>query len=134
MATRQRVMDSRSRARAAVVARGAREYGSAEVLVNAVFVEASEETASALREIPGVKYVQEIRGYRLKLNKAHDVIRTAAAWTQLNGQANAGAGVKIGIIDSGIDHNHPMMRDASMGCRPAFRNVREMTATIRIRR
>jgi uncharacterized protein (TIGR03437 family) len=120
LATRQRVMDSRSRARAAVVARGAREYGSAEVLVNAVFVEASEETASALREIPGVKYVQEIRGYRLKLNKAHDVIRTAAAWTQLNGQANAGAGVKIGIIDSGIDHNHPMMRDASMAMPAGF--------------
>ncbi|MBM3756424.1 MAG: hypothetical protein FJW38_20840 [Acidobacteria bacterium] len=111
---RQRVLEGRSRAKAAVAARGAREFGSAEVLVNAVFVESSDETAKALREIPGVKYVQEIRGYRLKLNKAHDVIRTAQAWTQFNGQPNAGAGVKIGIIDSGIDHNHPMMRDASL--------------------
>lgn len=113
-AARQRVIDSRSRARAAVVARGAREFGSAELLVNAVFVEASAEMAAEFRALPGVRYVQEIRGYRLKLNKAHDVVRTAAAWTQVNGQANAGAGVKIGILDTGIDQNHPMMRDAAL--------------------
>ena len=30
-----------------------------------------------------------------------------AAWSAVGGKSKAGAGIKIGIIDSGIDQNHP---------------------------
>ncbi|MBM3784659.1 MAG: hypothetical protein FJW30_09890 [Acidobacteria bacterium] len=103
------VEQSRRAARAMMAARGIREAGTSEILVNAVFVDASPEEAAKLEALPNVKYVQELRSYRPLLSKAHDVIRTAPAWNRLNGQANAGAGVKIAIIDSGIDHTHPML-------------------------
>ena len=34
------------------------------------------------------------------------------AWTAVGGEANAGAGVKVAIIDSGIDVTHPCFDDA----------------------
>jgi hypothetical protein len=40
-----------------------REIGTTETLVNAMFVEATEEQAGALRQLPGVKYVQRLRTY-----------------------------------------------------------------------
>jgi minor extracellular serine protease Vpr len=35
-------------------------------------------------------------------------------WAALGGHANAGAGMKIGIIDTGIDQTHPFLTDASL--------------------
>jgi uncharacterized protein (TIGR03437 family) len=36
------------------------------------------------------------------------------AWDALGGAGQAGAGIRIGIIDSGIDQNHPGFQDASL--------------------
>ena len=35
-------------------------------------------------------------------------------WLALGGHANAGAGMKIGIIDTGIDQTHPFLTDATL--------------------
>ena len=47
---------------------------------------------------------------------AHDdpdlsLVNANEAWTAVGGEANAGAGVKVAIIDSGIDHTHPCFDD-----------------------
>ena len=43
-----------------------------------------------------------------------------AAWTALGGVNNAGAGVRIAIIDSGIDQTHPSFKDASLTAPPGY--------------
>lgn len=111
---RQTVRASQAGVRAEVARRGLRELGSADTLVNAVFVAASPEDADALAAIPGVKYVRQLRPMRLAMTRANDVVRATAAWSQLNGQGNAGSGVRIAVIDSGIDQNHPAFRDPSL--------------------
>ena len=49
-------------------------------------------------------------------NDAHDdpdlsLINANEAWTAVGGAANAGAGVKVAVIDSGIDASHPCFDD-----------------------
>ena len=48
------------------------------------------------------------------LDRAAELQKVSAAWSAVGGAANAGAGVKIGIIDSGIDQNHPGFQDSSL--------------------
>jgi minor extracellular serine protease Vpr len=87
--------------------RGIRVTGSTKYLLNAVFVAAPESRVDELRKMPGVVNVYPVRPLKRHLSRAIDLIRARQAWEVAGGQANAGAGVKIGILDSGIDHNHP---------------------------
>ena len=51
---------------------------------------------------------------RLLLDKAIDLVNAPQAWNVVGGAQNAGAGVRIGIIDTGIDQNHPAFQDSSL--------------------
>ncbi|HMD71212.1 MAG TPA: S8 family serine peptidase [Bryobacteraceae bacterium] len=88
--------------------------GAAQVLVNAVFVPAGRADADALRAIPGIARVQYLPPVRRDLNTATGLINLPAAYTAVGGASNAGAGIRIGIIDSGIDQNHPGFQDPSL--------------------
>lgn len=90
---------------------GIRVLNSTQVFLNAVYVEASPEQAAALEALPGVRRVERMRPLKLHANKALDVNNIRAAWNRLGGAGNAGAGVRIAIIDSGIDQNHPAFKD-----------------------
>lgn len=92
-------------------AAGVRAFDSTRVLLNAIYVEASPEQAAALERLPGVRRVEKMKPLRLHANKALDVNNIRAAWNRLGGAGNAGAGVRIAIIDSGIDHTHPAFRN-----------------------
>src|SRR6266851_2142171 len=37
-----------------------------------------------------------------------------AAWAAVGGVANAGAGIKIGVLDTGIDQTHPFLTDNTL--------------------
>jgi uncharacterized protein (TIGR03437 family) len=87
---------------------------TAQLLVNAVFVRATPEAAAGLKSIPGVKRVQYLPPVRPALTTATNLINASAAWAAVGGVGNAGAGVKIGIIDSGIDQNHPGFQDSTL--------------------
>ncbi len=41
-------------------------------------------------------------------------MQASGAWSQLGGISNAGAGVRIGVLDSGIDQTHPAFQDSSL--------------------
>ena len=43
-----------------------------------------------------------------------------AAWSTMGGIENAGAGLKIGILDTGIDIDHPAFSDPSLRAPPGF--------------
>src|SRR5689334_15179984 len=94
--------------------RGVAVTGATQVLVNAITVSATRETALELGKIPGVKYVIRAPKVRPNLDKATEAANVGAAYAALGGAGQAGAGVKIGIIDSGFDLTHPGLQDASL--------------------
>jgi uncharacterized protein (TIGR03437 family) len=88
--------------------------GTAQILNNAIFVRTDRATALALGAIPGVARVQYLPPVKRDLNAATGLINVAGAYTAAGGASNAGAGIKIGIIDTGIDQNHPGFQDPSL--------------------
>lgn len=94
--------------------------GSASLLLNAVFVNAAPGRLRELAAIPGVKAVRPMRRFKPSLNAATQVINAAGAWTSLGGAFNAGKGIKIGIIDSGIDPTHPAFANTDLGMPPGY--------------
>src|ERR1017187_9433233 len=110
----QRIRNAQSSVQAELKRRKVRVTGAGQILVNAVFVTASRETAAQLRDIPGVSYVVPSPPLHMDLSRALDLQNVPAAWSAVGGASNAGAGIKIGIIDSGIDLNHPGFQDPSL--------------------
>ena len=89
-------------------------------LLNAVFVVATPEQVAELRSLPGVKGVVAVRRYQRKLNKATELVNAPAAWALLGGVGNAGLGVRIAILDTGIDNTHPAFQDPGLPMPPGF--------------
>jgi len=48
------------------------------------------------------------------LDHALPLERVPDAWNQIGGQGNAGAGMKIGMIDTGVDSGHPALNDSAL--------------------
>ena len=94
--------------------RKVRVTSSAQILVNAVFVRVAPQDAAALKTIPGVKWIQYLPPAKPMLNAALDLVGVPAAWAAIGGSSNAGAGIRIGIIDTGIDQNHPGFQDSTL--------------------
>ena len=93
---------------------------SISTIANAVFVVATPESIEDLKRLPGVIGAVKLRQYHQKLNRATQLINAPAAWSAVGGSPNAGAGVKIAIIDSGIDHTNPAFQDRSLAMPPGY--------------
>ncbi|MEK7408330.1 MAG: S8 family serine peptidase [Acidobacteriota bacterium] len=118
--TARRLLAAQQRLRRELAQRHIQVTGAAHTLVNAVFVRASEEQLEALRAQPGVKRVANLPPIRRLLDRAGQLVNAQAAWNRIGGIENAGAGVKIGIIDTGIDHQHPGFQDDSLSPPPGY--------------
>jgi minor extracellular serine protease Vpr len=94
--------------------------GAIQTVLNAVFVQATPEQAVTLNALPGVISVQRMLPLKRNLNAALDLMNVPAAWNAIGGAQNAGAGVKIAILDTGIDHNHPAFKDDSFSAPAGF--------------
>ena len=88
--------------------------GSADTFLNGVFVTASMDQVSVLRAIPGVSTVAVAPRLHRTLDRALDLQNVKQAWTGVGGVGKAGAGVKIAIIDSGVDQTNPGLQDAAL--------------------
>jgi uncharacterized protein (TIGR03437 family) len=99
---------------AELVRRKVRVVSTSQILVNAIFVSTTRETALQLKTIPGVHYVQFLPPVARDLNAAASLVNVGTAYSAVGGASNAGAGIKIGIIDTGIDQNHPGFQDSSL--------------------
>lgn len=73
-----------------------------------------------LRTAPGVRAVYPIRHYTLTLDTSNPLMNAPAMWTALGGDSNAGAGTKIGMLDTGIDFSNPMFSDSSLSMPAGF--------------
>jgi len=89
-------------------------------VLNAIFVVAPKERLAELKALAGVKGVVAGRRYHLNLNRATGLVDAPGAWSALGGIGTAGAGMKIGMIDTGIDQTHPAFQDNSLSVPSGF--------------
>jgi subtilisin family serine protease len=92
---------------------------SVENVANSLIIEASDAEAARLSRLPGVRRVTPVRTLKRLLDRAVVVNRITEAWDQI-GDDKAGEGVKIAIIDTGVDNGHEALRDAALNLPAAF--------------
>jgi minor extracellular serine protease Vpr len=88
--------------------------GAVEHLLNGVFVRATPDQAAMLRNLPGVAAVVPLRRYHIADQLSLSKVQQAWNSSAIGGQSNAGMGLKIAIIDTGIDQTHPSFQDSSL--------------------
>ncbi len=116
---RARVRAEQTVVRARLEAAQAQVVASVDTVVNAFIVNILDAKAAGLASIPGVRRVYPVRSFRLHLDHALPLHRVPQAWQQV-GIGNAGRGIKIGMIDTGIDIGHPGFDDPSMTAPSGF--------------
>jgi len=110
---RAAVRQNQNDVRTAVTNLGGTVLDSMDTVFNGLIVSIPEARAAELSKIPGVVRVHAVHRVRLLLNHALPVHKVPDAWLTLpQGQNSAGAGIKIGMIDTGIDVNHPAFSDS----------------------
>lgn len=104
--------------------RGMQVTGSSDLLVNALYITGDRASAESLRSHPDVEGVVRVRYFRkLADDKATQIVNTPSGWQLVGGEGNAGAGMRIGIIDSGVDATHPALQDSSLTAPSGFPRV-----------
>ncbi|MDA0203747.1 MAG: S8 family serine peptidase [Acidobacteria bacterium] len=93
---------------------GATVLGSVHNVLNAIFIRATPEQAKQIGSIVGVSNVLRSRPIRLHLDAASQILNLPAAQALTGGQDGSGAGIKIGVIDTGIDISHPAFNDPNV--------------------
>ena len=85
-----------------------------DTLVNAMAVTLSPAQAQRLSQMPGIRGVYPVHRHHLLMDQAVQVHRVPQAWQTLaGGPSSAGAGIKIGMLDTGIDNTHPAFQNFS---------------------
>lgn len=97
-----------------------RVLGSVENLMNALLVSIPGQHVAALASLPGVRTVYPVYEYQLLLDHALPLHHVPDAWVPNGGQNQAGAGVKIAVVDSGISPDHPAFQDPALAPPPGF--------------
>ena len=78
-----------------------------DVSLNAVAVKLNGESLDAIAAAPMVQQVGHNALYQPTMSESYKIINATGAWTASGGRSVAGAGIKIGNIDAGIDQTHP---------------------------
>ena len=84
------------------------------LVLNGLAVKLNGHNSNALTHGPNAAWVLPASTYTTQDDISDNLIGAPAVWTALGGQSNAGAGMKIGIIDTGIDQTHPFLTDNSL--------------------
>lgn len=121
-AHRSRVRGEQQQLRTRLEQRQAVVLASVDTVANAMVVQVSEQAAAQLASVPGVKRVVPVRRLHMLLDRAVMLHKVPGAWSEI-GIDRAGAGVKIAIIDSGIDSSNPGFQDSSLTPPDSFPHV-----------
>ena len=113
-AYRQHLRDVQTNLRAQIAAQSIVVTGAVQHLLNGIFVIATPAQAAALRNLPGVEGVVPLRRFHLSDQLTLSDVQQAWSSAPIGGASNAGAGIKVGIIDTGIDQTHPSFQDSSL--------------------
>jgi uncharacterized protein (TIGR03437 family) len=114
VAYRRQIETRQAAVRSELAARNIRVLGSVSVLANDIFVSAPASRVAEMQSIPGVAGVRPVRRFKKALNRATQQMNATAAWNALGGESNGGRGIKIAILDSGIDQTHPAFQDSTL--------------------
>jgi subtilisin family serine protease len=99
----------------------AKVTGEFDIALNAVAVELNGTSLDTLRTAPQVASADyEGLYYPVADDPDLGIIDAIQAWSQAGGAANAGAGVKVGVVDTGIDATHPCFSDAGYAPQQQF--------------
>jgi minor extracellular serine protease Vpr len=93
---------------------GAKVTSEFDLAINAVGVQLNGTSLSTLRSAPGVQFVEQQGVFQAFAHEDPDLSLSHVneAWAGVGGPANAGRGVDVAIIDSGIDVSHPCFDDS----------------------
>jgi minor extracellular serine protease Vpr len=107
---------------------GARVIREYDIALNAVAVQLGGTSLATIRRAPQVTDAQHVSLYRPVDNADPDLglVHAIEAWqtAQVGGAANAGRGVKVGVVDTGIDIRHPCFSDAGFPSTPQLGDQR----------
>lgn len=90
------------------------------VTLNGLAIRVQGRDITTVLRTPGVKGATLARRVYPLLATSVTQISAPQIWEQVGGAANAGAGMKIAIIDTGIDPTHPFLRDPSLTPPPGY--------------
>jgi subtilisin family serine protease len=79
--------------------------------------------AASVRELavlPGVAAIHRVREYFPTLDASNPAMGAPVFWSALGGDDRAGAGMKVGVIDTGVDFSNPMFSDPTLTPPPGF--------------
>jgi minor extracellular serine protease Vpr len=76
-------------------------------VLNGAAVQLNGAAIGKLRANSDVATVEYNALYHPSMSESYKIINAAGAWAASGGRADAGRGVKVGIIDTGIDASHP---------------------------
>ncbi|HWR54395.1 MAG TPA: S8 family serine peptidase, partial [Bryobacteraceae bacterium] len=110
-----RIQAKQAALKAELKQRGVAVTGATQIVLNAVFVQAGPNDAQKLRGLGGVSRSVYLPPAHRSLDAASTLIKAPQAWTAIGGMQSAGTGVKIGILDTGIDQTHPAFQQACTG-------------------
>ncbi len=95
--------------------------GRVELVANAMVVESPDR--AALETMAGVRRVTPVVRAHTNLDRALKSHGIPQTWERLAEPSRAGAGMKIGIIDTGVDANHPGFQEGEMKAPEGFPRV-----------
>jgi minor extracellular serine protease Vpr len=129
---RATVRAAQAAARTRLERRGAVVMGSVDTVANALFIRVPAAGAARLaqsaRQSPGVRRVLPVSRFRLVLDHALPLHKIPEAWS-LGGAYPQGAGMRIAMIDTGIEITHPGFNDAGFQAPPGFPKVNAASDT-----
>jgi uncharacterized protein (TIGR03437 family) len=113
-AYRRQIVSAQDAVRHEMDARKIPVVATVDTVLNAMFVAATADRVAEMKQIPGVLEVVPLRKVKALLNRATQIMNAPAAWAALGGQGSAGAGMKVAVLDFGIDQTHPAFQDPSL--------------------
>ena len=91
-----------------------------DITLNGVAVELNGTPLATIATAPMVERADYNLLYHPNLSESYKIINASDAWTAAGGRATAGAGIKIGDIDTGIDETHPFFDPTGFTYPPGF--------------
>jgi len=87
--------------------------------LNGFAIKATEEDVQKILKNKGVKRVVKSSKYYMLMNRSHGIINTASAFRS----KFDGLGVKVAVIDSGIDQEHPFLKNPRLEIPKGFPKI-----------
>lgn len=91
-----------------------------QIVFNGLAMAVHPKEVAGLLKLPGVKQIYPDHLVYGALDGSLDVVKAPAMWAELGGRSQAGEGIFVAVIDSGIDPENPMFSGAGFQMPPSF--------------